>query len=192
MEALGMSLGKAGERELGYEVIRLNRSLSLALIGVTLALSAVLSVIGFQMPMGGRASLEMLPLLYMCWLEPRVGVYSAFLYGVLKLFLEGFIMHPLQVLLDYPLAFGALSVASMKFFRRSRTSFILGATLGVVLRWLAHVVSGAVFFASLVKAGNPWLYSIIYNSLYLLPSWAITLLVLYPLLDMDGASILSR
>ena len=90
-------------------------------------------------------------------------------------------MHPVQVLFDYPLAFGVLGLAG--FFAPTVRGAILGTVVAVLARFLCHFVSGVVFFASYAPKGwNPYLYSAAYNLAYLVPSLIIALVVVVALL----------
>ncbi len=118
--------------------------------------------------------MEMLPLLLASLISFRAGLLSGIIFGIIKVFLEAVpVVHPIQFILDYPLAFSVLSVAW--FFRRR---YLLGSLIAISLRYLIHVISGAIFFASYAK-GNPWVYSLIYNALYMLPSALGVLIFLY-------------
>jgi thiamine transporter len=173
----------------------------LAEIGVAIALAAVLGQLRlFMMPQGGSVSLELLPIIFIAL---RGGVVPALvtgiLYGFLQLVLPGaFIAHPAQAALDYPLAFGALAVAgfvrvpplgpwSMRM--RSWLPLLAAVVLALGARFIFHFLSGWIFFASYAPGWEaPWLYSITYNLLYLVPEGLITVALLAPLLRAyDGA-----
>jgi thiamine transporter len=119
------------------------------------------------MPEGGRVTLAaMVPIFFVAARRgPRIGILAGIAFGLVVLVEEPFIYHPVQVLLDYPLAFGALGLAG--FFRDSP---LLGVAVGIGGRFLCHFTSGLVFFATYAPAGmNPALYSAIYNAWYLIP-----------------------
>ncbi len=78
------------------------------------------------------------------------------------------------MLLDYPLAFGMLGLAG--FFQNRP---FLGVNIGIVGRFLAHFISGIVFFASYAEGMHPWVYSAIYNGSYLLPELVISIYIVY-------------
>jgi thiamine transporter len=145
------------------------------------ALAGVLHFIsGFipflAMPQGGRVTLAaMVPVLFVAIRRgPRVGILAGIAFGLVVLVLEPFIYHPVQVLLDYPLAFGALGLAS--FFRKLP---VLGVAVGISGRFICHFVSGLVFFASYAPAGmDPAVYSAIYNAWYLIPELIISAAVI--------------
>lgn len=148
---------------------------------VALALVAVLSRIKvYQLPQGGSITAgSMVPVFYIAlrwggwW-----GVLTGILAGAINYVSEPFFVHPIQVLLDYPIAFGALGIAG--FFPRSP---VLGIIAGGFGRFVAHFLSGVVYFASYAPKGvSPVVYSAVYNGSYMLPevivSIVLTLLVL--------------
>ena len=151
----------------------------IAEVGVTMALAAVLHLIRlWEMPQGGSITLgTMVPLFILAMRRgPRVGVLAGALYGIL----EGWILsggknfyYPLQVILDYPLAFGLLGLAG--FFPRWPA---FGVVIGALARYAAHVISGVVFFAQYAPKGQPvLLYSLGYNAFYLGPDFLIAIVL---------------
>ena len=156
---------------------------------LAIALAFVLGLIRvFKMPYGGSISLEMVPLILLALRQgPWVGVVSGAVYGLLNLISDPAIFHPVQVLLDYPLAFAALGLAG--FFRPTVRGAIVGATVAVLARLACHFVSGVVFFASYAPEGwNLYVYSAVYNAAYLVPSLAVAIVVVVVLLRaLEGA-----
>ena len=150
---------------------------------LAIALAFVLGFIKvFKMPYGGSISLEMVPLILLALRQgPWVGLVSGAVYGVLNLISDPALFHPIQVLLDYPVAFGVLGLAGL--FRPTVRGAIIGATVAVVARFVCHFVSGVVFFAAYAPEGwNPYVYSFVYNAAYLIPSLAIAIGVVVVLL----------
>lgn len=150
-------------------------------IGIAVALVAVLSNIRvYKLPQGGSITAgSLVPIFYVAlrW-GGKWGVLAGVLAGVVNYIFDPFFVHPVQMLLDYPVAFGLLGVAG--FFPRSAAAGIVVGGLG---RFLAHFLSGVVFFASYAPEGtSPSVYSAIYNGSYMLPevviSVVLTLLVL--------------
>lgn len=157
-------------------------------IGLTVALSAVLGMLTvWQMPQGGSVSFVMLPLFVLALLRgPAVGLSAGALYGVVDFMLKPYFFHPVQVVLDYPAAFAACGLAglfaaryvSLSADRRWGaalwTALVPGIALGAAGRYVAHVVSGLVFFSSYaVEAGQaPLVYSLVYNSFVLVSAVA--------------------
>src|ERR687895_2379677 len=155
----------------------------LAEAALAVALAFVLGLIKvFQMPFGGAISLDMVPLILLALRRgPWVGILAGAAYGLLDLAIDPFIVHPVQVLFDYPLAFGVLGLAG--FFQPTVRGAILGAVVAVLARFLCHFVSGVVFFASYAPEGwNPYVYSAAYNAAYLVPSLAIAIVAVVVLL----------
>jgi len=170
-------------------------------MAIAVALAAALGLVKlFVMPQGGSVSLEMLPILF---IAVRRGLVPALtvgvVYGCLQLLLPGaFLVQPVQVLLDYPLAFGALGLAglapvpalpvhlSWAEVRRAParvvpfSAALTGAVaLGVSARLVCHFLSGIIFFSSYAPAGQAaWVYSLTYNLLYLAPEALITVVLL--------------
>ncbi len=169
---------------------------AVAEIGVAVALAAALNWIAqafpLRMPQGGSFGLEMLPILFVALRRGVVpGMVAGALFGLLQLTGAAgvpFIFHPVQALLDYPLAFAALGLAGLvpsgsPTGARGVTRLVAAVALGTGARLGFHFLSGLVFFAEYAPAWEaPWLYAITYNLLYLLPSAVVTAIVLWPLL----------
>ncbi len=139
---------------------------------LAVALSVVFSALRlWTMPQGGSVTLEMVPLfLFALRRGGKAGCAAGAVSGVLQLLTGGYIVHPLQGLLDYPLAFAVLGLAG--FFPRP---LWLGIAIGGFLRFLCHVLAGAVFFGSFAPEGtNVWLYSSIYNGSFLVPTLVVS------------------
>ncbi|SKA93450.1 thiamine transporter [Caloramator quimbayensis] len=127
-----------------------------------IAASFILSYIRFyHWPQGGSITPgSMLPLMLFAYMYgPAEGILAGMVYGILQLIQDPFIVHYVQVLLDYPLAFGALGLAG--YFKKS---FSLGVIAGGFGRMFFHFLSGVFFFASYAPQGmSPILYSVIVN-----------------------------
>ncbi len=152
----------------------------IAEVVVAVALAYVLNLIViFRMPQGGSVTaVSMVPLL---WLALRrglkIGVFGGSVFGIVDMFPQPFIVHPVQFLLDYPLAFGALGLAG---FFKSRP--ILGVIVGIAGRFISHFISGVIFFAMYAPAGmHPAVYSAIYNGSYLVVELIFSVIVMYVL-----------
>ncbi|MBC7088270.1 MAG: energy-coupled thiamine transporter ThiT [Tissierellales bacterium] len=159
--------------------------LMLAEAGMMIALSVLLGYIElYRMPNGGSVSAgKMIPIIiYSIRWGLIPGITVGAIYGVLDFILKPFFFHPLQFLLDYPLAFGILGLAGLATTRiRNNGSYIqmiLWTTLAVFGRLVFHVISGVVFFSEFAGAQNPIIYSLIYNATYLIPELVISLIVL--------------
>ncbi len=128
----------------------------------------------YQAPYGGSVTLgSMVPiLLYSFRYGAGPGILVGSAYGVLDYIVNPYFVHPAQVLLDYPLAYGLLGIAGL--FKRN---MYLGSAVGILGRLVAHFISGVVFFAEYAE-GNVYLYSLVYNAQYLVPELIIAMVVL--------------
>lgn len=133
-------------------------------------------VVLFRAPYGGSISLEMLPIFILAFRRGgKVGIAGGALLGLLKLLINPYILHPVQVLLDYPVPFALLGVAG--FFASNRT---IGLFIGAVLRYVTHVIAGVVFFAEYAPEGMSALgYSVVYNASYLIGQMILVGIVFY-------------
>lgn len=142
---------------------------------ISIALSFALSYAKlFKLPQGGSVTFaSLLPLMvYCCMFGTRRGLVVCTIYGVLQALQDPFIIHPMQFLLDYPLAFGLVGVSGIfmekgVFKEKKIVAFLLGGIIAVVLRYACHVCSGVFAFADyadLDKYGSAIVYSMAYNS----------------------------
>ena len=148
---------------------------------IAIALAFVLSFIKiYELPMGGSVTAgSMVPLLILGMRRGcRLGFVACILYGVLQFIQEPYSVSPIQVILDYPIAFGLLGLAG--FFM---TRPIFGVFAGIAGRFLAHLLSGAIFFAQYAPKGmNPWIYSAAYNGSYLGIEFMVSAALVYVLI----------
>lgn len=119
----------------------------------------------FSMPFGGSVTLvSMLPVMLFAYVfGPAYGFTAAFAYALLQIVQGAWIVHPVQFVLDYFVAFLCLGIPSL-----FPDALSAGVAVGGLARMLVSTVSGAIFF----KDGgidygiaNPWLYSFLYNAL---------------------------
>jgi thiamine transporter len=158
------------------------RTTVLVEIALSLALAVVLNAFKlWHMPQGGTVSLVMLPLFVLALRRgPGVGLAAGALYGLLDAMMDSFVVHPVQYVVDYPLAYALCGLAGLlaPVWRRSVdvgtpgrgvwTAIIPGVVIGSIARYTAHVASGIVYFAEFAPAGQPIaLYSLAYNSFVL-------------------------
>jgi thiamine transporter len=143
---------------------------TLAEITVLVALAGALSLIShsfFRMPQGGSINIGMIPIF---WLALRrgwkIGFFAGAVFGVVDLVIEPFVVNPVQLILDYPLAFAVLGLAG--FFKKYP---VLGVSVGGIARFTSHFISGVVYFADYAPPEmGPVVYSAIYNGIYMIPS----------------------
>ena len=147
------------------------------IIALTVILKDVLPPM-FQLPQGGSVSAaSMVPLL---WFSLRRGLRSGLeagaIYGLVHMALPGsYIVDPVQALLDYPIAYTALGLAGI--FKKYP---LVGVTIGIFGRFLAHFLSGLWFFAQYAPTGmHPAIYSAIYNGGFLSVELILSLIIMY-------------
>ncbi len=136
---------------------------------LAIAAATVLSQIKlFAMPQGGTVTpFSMLFIIVIGYFfGVRSGVIVGAVYGLFQLLIGGWVMHPIQLLLDYPIAFAALGLSGL--FTNQENGLLKGVIVGCLGRFVAHFLSGIIFFASYAPEGwNPWVYSAWYNISYI-------------------------
>lgn len=146
-------------------------------IGIALALATILKIFRiYYLPQGGSVTLgSMVPILLMALLYgPEVGFITGFLYGIITLILDPYILHPIQVIFDYPLPFMALGIAG--YFRNRK---IAGTFLAIFGRFICHFISGVIFFGSFAPKGmSPAIYSLTLNGIFIAVEGAICIAIM--------------
>jgi len=154
----------------------------LAEVAILVALATVLSFIRFVVfPQGGGVTLaSMVPLLILSYRRGwKVGIFACLVYGVIQFYQDPYMFSLAQVILDYPIAFGCIGLAG--FFKDGKE--LIGAVVGLGGRFIAHIISGYVFFGQWAPEGmDPLVYSIIYNGTYMLPEIVISGIFVYLLM----------
>ncbi len=152
----------------------------LVVSAILIALSIVLNQITlFRMPQGGSiTAFSMLPIVICGYLYGvRRGVLAGICVGLLNLIFNPYVIHPIQLLLDYPFAFGALGFAG--FLRHKKSGLLLGYLLGIFARYVCSVLSGIIFFGAYApESFNAITWSLYYNLTYIGPEGILTLIVL--------------
>jgi thiamine transporter len=157
----------------------------LAEMAIFTALATVLStIVIYVMPQGGSITLaSMVPIIWLALRRgPKVGIATGVLYGFIQFAMMPYIapvtdpiIAIIQVLLDYPIAFGVLGLAG--YFPKYPT---VGAAVGISLRFVSSFVSGAFIWASIYAPGlDPYIYSAVYNGSYMLPELVITVFAIF-------------
>lgn len=151
----------------------------LSFCSICMALAFALSFVKlFDAPMGGSITLmstffiTLAGYLYGTY----IGIITGVAYGLLQLIVGPYFVHPVQILVDYPLAFGALGLSGI--FAQSKNGLIKGYLLGITGRLFFAVLSGIVFFASYAGDMNVFWYSFTYNLSYIGIEGIITALIL--------------
>ena len=156
----------------------------IAKAAICIALAYIFSIIKvFRMPMGGSVTLvSMLPLiLFALAFGPLEGILIGCVYGLLQLLIDPYVIHPMQLLVDYPMAFAATALACAACLIPMPGRFKLPAAvlLGYLGRYIMAVLSGVVFFAEYAGEQGAMVYSLVYNLSYLGPEALLCLLVAF-------------
>jgi len=149
-------------------------------LALVVALSVILKDVLppiYPLPQGGSITIAGLVPLFWFTLRRgfRFGVFAGAVYGLVHMALGGYVINPIQGLLDYPVAFAALGVAG--FFGKYR---LIGVGVGIAARFICSFLSGIFFFTSVTVEGA--IASAIYNGTYLIGEFAISVFVIYLLI----------
>ena len=150
--------------------------------GVAMALAMVASEIKFaRLPFGGSVTLfsMLFVVLIGYWYGAKAGLLTGFAYGLLQFVLDPVFYSPWQMIIDYPLAFGALGLSG--FFSNKKNGLLTGYIVGVLGRYVFAILSGAIFFAAYAPVQTPvgiLTYNLGYNASYLAPEAIVTIILL--------------
>jgi thiamine transporter len=160
----------------------------LAEIIVFAALSAVLYIIRpFSLPYGGSITLgSMVPVM---WLSLRRGIRVGFIagaiFGLVALLIDVMLLpyspitNPVQVVLEYPIAFGALGLAGI-FHKSSTAPAMVGVGISILAKFFLHFIAGIIFWVWTVPEGwNPVAWSAVYNGSFLLVEFISSAILMY-------------
>ncbi len=175
---------KTNEKLMENPIRRLTES------ALMLALATLLSLITiFPMPFGGSVTpLSMLPVFLIAFRYGALwGVGVGFTYGLIEMLLglnnlsyaTSALAGVCIVLFDYLVAFAVLGLGGLfrKRLKHRSLEFALGVTLGCVLRFLCHFLTGVTVWAGYADGQIVWIYSLLYNGSYMLPEMILTVVV---------------
>ena len=192
-------------------------TVSAIMIAFSVSISAICAVMPFlNLPFGGGFTIaSMLPIILVAYMYgTKWGILTAFTYSILQMLLgfntvsAFFLPGDSQMiwwraiivcLVDYVIAYTVLGLGGI--FRKKYTptkAIVLGSIFAISLRYIAHVISGAIFFGAWAEwfftqegfyawgqkileafSGDALaiVYSIIYNGTYMIPEIIITAIV---------------
>ena len=194
-------------------------TVSAIMIAFSVSISAICAVMPFlNLPFGGGFTIaSMLPIIIVAYMYgTKWGLLTAFTYSILQMLLgfntvSAFFLPGdsqmiwwravLVILIDYVIAYSVLGLGGI--FRNkveTKKALVLGSVYAIFLRYLAHIISGAIFFGAWAEwfftqdgfpawgekilevfSGNSLsiVYSVIYNGTYMIPEIIITAIVAY-------------
>lgn len=151
--------------------------------GAALALAMVTSefIPTISLPFGGSITLfsMLFVVLIGYWYGAKAGLLTGFAYGLLQFVIDPKFYSPIQLLVDYPLAFGALGLSG--FFSEKKHGLLKGYIAGILGRYVFAFLSGALFFAHYAPTQTPLgviTYSLGYNASYIFPEAVATVAIL--------------
>ena len=157
-----------------------------------IAVGTVLSMIKFDMPMGGGITLvSMLPLILLShrygW---KWGLVSAFVYSALQLVLgldnvryaTGFGMAVAIIMLDYVVAYTVIGLSGIfdKTMGKGLPAVAVGIAVTFVLRFICHFITGVWIWDAMWPNDygmTSYIYSLVYNGWYMGAELVITEIV---------------
>lgn len=152
----------------------------LVFCAVAIGLATVLSNIKlFRFPTGGSITLLSMLMITLpgYWFGLGAGLITGVAYGVLQLMIDPYVLFPLQLIVDYILAFGAFGLSGI--FSNAKSGLLKGYVLAVFGRFCFATISGWIFFGEYAWEGwNALAYSLVYNAIYIFAEAIITIVLL--------------
>lgn len=155
----------------------------LVFCAMALALAFLTSFIKlFEMPWGGAVTL--CSMFFICYIGYiyglGAGLLTGFAYSLLQLIQDPWLIHPVQIFLDYIFAFTALGLSGL--FSRKRNGLIIGYLAAIFARGIFASLAGYIFWYDSMPDSFPqilaWGYPIFYNYSYILAEGVITVIIL--------------
>ena len=151
---------------------------TLTYTGLAMSIAFMLSFITiYTMPQGG--SLTLMSMFFVSiigfWFGPAIGLVAGLSYGLLQIVQGAWVIHPIQLLLDYPLAFGMLGLSG--FFYKMKGGLYIGFIVGCLGRFVMSTLAGWFYWIGIDSPGSLWA-SMLYNGSYVFPEMALTLVVI--------------
>ncbi|MBQ7065060.1 MAG: energy-coupled thiamine transporter ThiT [Firmicutes bacterium] len=160
---IGIGLTKAFSKDSPHKTAKM-----LVFSAMAVAIAVVLSMLKIiRMPQGGSITLFSMFVITLIgyFYGPAQGILCGMSYGMIQLLIDPYIISPVQMLVDYPLAFAMLGLSG--FFRNRSDGLITGYAVSCFGRLIMSVLSGVIFFSEYAGEMNPWAYSIGYNIAYI-------------------------
>lgn len=190
---------------------------SALLIAIAAVIELISKALGLELPFGGTVTLaSMFPIVLIAYkYGTKWGLLSGFTYSIVQMLLGVKVVSAMFLpgddqmavwqaicvcLLDYVLAYTVLGLGGIfkGKFKKPAGELALGAFVALLLRYLVHIVSGAIFYGAWAEwffsqegfysigekilstfSGTSLsiIYSIFYNGLYMVPEIVITTVV---------------
>lgn len=171
-------------KENGFDTKRM------AYAGICIASSFALSFVKFKfVPSGSITVASLVPImLYSYFFGTVSGLLVGFIHGLLQFIESAWLYNATTFLLDYPIAFASIAMMGIakKFIKKQLPALTVGVLLTYLCRFLAHFVSGCIYFGggmieTSLPHSNMLLYSFVYQISYIGPDMIIALVVIIAL-----------
>lgn len=158
---------------------------------IMIALATVLSVFAvLKMPNGGSITFaSMVPIIVISLMyDVKWAMLTSFTYALVQMLMDfsapptqDFFSFLLVILLDYILAYAVLGLSG-PIARRFQSNVSLGAAVGtacvILMRLCCSFLSGILIWGVYAPENTPvWLYSLGYNSSYMIPEMLVSIVV---------------
>lgn len=164
---------------------------------VSIAMSFVLSFIKvYELPYGGAITIaSFVPLIIYAYAFGFTrGLVAGLIYGLLQFIQGPYFINVFQFIFDYLLAFMSISVAGIfgKLVKNRKLSLTIGTLTVGLVRLINHVLAGIIFYSEVgsraeilpkiisdIDAIPAFVYSLTYNSLYIIPDILVCVVVIF-------------
>ena len=157
-----------------------SRIRNFAISALLVALAFVLSFVKIiHLPFGGSVTLFSMIFISLpaYFFGIGYGFMASVTYSLLQLVVDPYIIHPLQLFLDYIFAFSCFGIVA--FFRNRKNGLQIGFITACIIRFLSSSISGYVFFKEYApETWNPLVYTVVYNGSYIFIECVMTLVFL--------------
>lgn len=155
---------------------------------IMIALSIALSYVEIEIgALGGSIGFAMIPIAVFALRHGTLwGVFVGFIFGTLKFFIGGSqVLNWVSLLLDYSVAYSMVGLAGLfAKMKNKNIAAVAGTAVGCFGRFVISFISGVTVYAEYalpeylgITTPNAFIYSIIYNGAYMLPSTVIALIL---------------
>ena len=143
----------------------------------------------FSLPYGGSVTLgSMIPVIWLSMRRGvRVGIIAGTIFGILALFIDmllvgaiNIIASPIQVILEYPVAFGILGMAGI-FHKKTFGFPVIGVGISIFIKFIIHYLVGAFIWVYVYGFPPEWgqfLWPAVYNGSFLLVEFIISAILI--------------
>ena len=152
-----------------------------AISSLFVGLATIFSIflIPLTLPFGGKITFFSMMMISMpaYYFGIKIGFVASFAFSLIMMVLDSYIIHPVQVIFDYTIAFGCFGIVA--FFRDKHNGLIIGFTVACIIRFISHSISGYIFFKDYAPENwNAIIYVIVYNGSFVFTECVFSLLVM--------------